>query len=267
MDHLLRDLAPISEAGWSAVEAEAKSRLTTFLAARKLVDFEGPYGWAHPAVTTGRVSGLPFPADGVGAAQRQVRPLLELRAEFSLARSELDDAERGRSDIDLGPLVAAARQIALAENVAVFHGFGAGQVTGITEASSHAPVPLGDDVQRYPDVVAKAANELRQSGIGGPYGLAIGPDGYAGIIEATEHGGYLLLDHLRQILGGPLVWAPGVDGAVMVSLRGGDFVLTCGQDISVGYLSHSASEVRLYLEESLTFRVVEPDAAVALQRP
>jgi uncharacterized linocin/CFP29 family protein len=102
-----------------------------------------------------------------------------------------------------------------------------------------------------------------EAGIGGPYGLAIGPEGYTGIIETTEQGD-LLLDHLRQILGGPVVWAPGVDGAIVVSLRGGDFVLEVGQDLSVGYLDHTAETVRLYFEESFTFRVLESDASVCL---
>jgi uncharacterized linocin/CFP29 family protein len=112
--------------------------------------------------------------------------------------------------------------------------------------------------------VARAVNTLLSSGIAGPYGLAIGPDGYTGIIESTEHGGYLLLDHLRNILGGPVVWAPGVEGAVVMSLRGGDFVLEVGQDLSIGYLDHDAQVVRLFLEESFNFRVLEPEAAVPL---
>jgi uncharacterized linocin/CFP29 family protein len=265
MDHLLRDLAPISDAGWKAIEDEAKARVTTFLAARKLVDFDGPHGWEHSSTPTGRVTALSAPGEGVGARQRQVLPLVELRAQFILPRSELEDVERGREDVDLGPLDAAAHHIALAENVAVFHGYGPGQIRGITQASSHEPIPLADDMERYPTSVSMALDRLRQAGIGGPYGLAIGPEGYAGIIETTEHGGYLLFDHLRQILGGPLVWAPGVEGAVVVSLRGGDFRLTCGQDLSIGYLSHTGEEVTLYLEESLSFRVLEPDAAVALR--
>ena len=95
-------------------------------------------------------------------------------------------------------------------------------------------------MEQYPKVVAQATDVLRQAGIGGPYGLAIGPEIYTGIVETTEHGGHLLLDHLRQILGGPLVWAPGVQGGVVLSLRGGDFVLDSGQDLSIGYLDHDA---------------------------
>jgi uncharacterized linocin/CFP29 family protein len=69
---------------------------------------------------------------------------------------------------------------------------------------------------------------------------------------------------LRKILAGPLVWAPGVQGAAVVSMRGGDFLFESGEDISIGYEHHDAESVDLYLEESFSFRVVTPEAAVAL---
>jgi len=75
----------------------------------------------------------------------------------------------------------------------------------------------------------------------------------------------MVLDHLHRILGGGTVLrAPGVDGAVVASLDGGHFVLELGQDIAVGYSHHDADAVTLYLEESFSFRVLEPDAATAL---
>lgn len=265
MDHLLRSHAPLSEEAFEVVDQEARSRLTTQLAARKLVDFDGPGGWERSAVDVGRAEAISSPADGLSARRRLVQPLVELRAEFSVARSELDDLARGAADPALDDLDRAASQLGFAENVAVFHGYGAGGIGGITEASSHEPVSLDVDFERYPNVVGHAVEQMRRVGIDGPYGLAIGPVGYNGIVETTEHGGYLLLDHLRRILEGPVVWAPGLEGAVVLSLRGGDFVLSCGQDLSIGYLSHDRDEVRLYLEESFTFRVLEPDAAVVLR--
>lgn len=60
------------------------------------------------------------------------------------------------------------------------------------------------------------------------------------------------------------MWAPGLDGALVMSKRGGDFVLDVGQDLSIGYVRHDAELVTLYLEESFSFRVTEPDAAIAL---
>jgi uncharacterized linocin/CFP29 family protein len=266
MNHLYRELAPISDAAWAQLEQEAKSRLVTHLAGRKLVDFAGPHGWDYSATNLGRVSSVASPAEGVSALQRCLLPLVELVAEFRVARVQLDDADRGASDLDFEELDEAARQIALGENVTIFHGYQAGGLQGITERTSHAPLAIEDDMEHYPRVVARATDILRRSGVAGPYGLAIGPEIYTGIVETTEHGGYLLLDHLRQILDGPLVWAPGVQGGVVLSLRGGDFVFDSGQDLSIGYRDHDADVVRLYLEESFTFRVIEPDAAVALRR-
>jgi uncharacterized linocin/CFP29 family protein len=265
MDHLYRDLAPISELAWSQIEDEAKSRLVTHLAARKLVDLNGPHGWGHSATELGRVSEVASPAEGVSATQRRVLPLVELRAEFRVSRLEIDDADRGAGDIELQELDEAVRQIALAENVSVFHGYAAAGILGITESTSHPPIAIEADMEQYPKVVARATDLLRRSGVGGPYGLAIDPEIYTGIVETAEHGGYLLLDHLRQILGGPVVWTPGVSGGVVLSLRGGDFVLDSGQDLSIGYRDHDADVVRLYIEESFSFRVIEPDAAVTLQ--
>jgi uncharacterized linocin/CFP29 family protein len=264
MNHLYRELAPISDSGWDLIDDEAKSRLTTNLAARKLVDFVGPHGWTHSAVNLGRTESINGPAEGVSAAQRRVLPLVEIRAEFKVSRVQLDDADRGATDIDLEELDEAARQIAVGENGSVFHGYQAAGIRGITESTSHAPVLHGANLEKYPTSVAQAVDALRQSGIDGPYGMAICPETYTRIVESTEHGGHLLLDHLQKILGGPLVWSPGVDGAVVMSLRGGDFVLESGQDFSIGYLDHDADVVRLYIEESFNFRVLEPDAAVAL---
>lgn len=265
MNHLHRETAPISDTGWDAIDEDAKSRLTTYLAARKLVDFAGPHGWSHSATNLGRIAEISGPAEGVSAAQRRVLPLVEVRAEFKISRVQLDDADRGATDIDFEELDEAVRQIAIGENVAVFHGYQAAGIQGITERTSHAPIVHAEDMSKYPTSVARAVDALRQSGINGLYGLAICPETYTRIVETTEDGGHLLLDHLHEILGGPLVWAPGVDGGVVVSLRGGDFVLDSGQDFSIGYLDHDVDVVHLYLEESFSFRVLEPDAAVALR--
>jgi uncharacterized linocin/CFP29 family protein len=264
-DHLLRHLAPISDAAWSAIEDDVKPRLAVQLAGRKLVDFTGPSGWEHSATNLGRSQSIAGPSADITAAQRLVLPLVEMRAEFTLSRRELEDVERGARDVEFAALDDAAHRFALAENRAVFHGYPAAGVQGIVEASSHDPIPLDADPDRYPAAVARAVDVLRNSGVGGPYGIAIAREIYTEIAETAEHGGFPLFDHLREILGGPVVWAPGIECGVVVSQRGGDFVFDSGEDISIGYLSHDADAVNLYLEESFTFRVLEPDAGVTLE--
>jgi uncharacterized linocin/CFP29 family protein len=265
MNHLLRSLAPITDSGWELLDREAREHLTPALAARKLVDFAGPRGWEHSATNLGRTTAVASaPSEGVDAVQRRVLPLAELRASFTVSLSELRDHDRGAVGVGLEELDEAARRIAVAENVAVFHGWTDASIAGITDTSPHKALPLDKNADTYPRPVAGAVERLLESGISGPYGLALGRDEYTRVAETAEHGGYPLFDHLHKILGGPIVWAPGVKGAVVLSLRGGDFLFESGQDLSIGYERHDAEAVDLYLEESFSFVVATSEAAVAL---
>lgn len=280
MDELRQNLAPMSDAAWNAVRSTATEVLKVNLAARKLVDFQGPRGWTKSSIKLGRTQTIEPPGRGRGAKARaadgvagvvgrlrRVQPLVELEAPFELSREELDDIGRGARDADLDPLIEAATRIARAEDHAVFHGWAAAGIGGIVERSSHKPLAIPKDYEAYPATVAEATRLLRTAGVDGPYGIALGPRCYTGLVQATAHGGYPVLDLVRQLVGGPVVWAPAVDGAVVVSMRGGDFELTIGQDFSVGYRSHTDAVVRLYLVETMTFRVLTEEAAVHLHYP
>jgi uncharacterized linocin/CFP29 family protein len=265
MSHLLREHAPITDSGWELLDGEARQRLAPALAARRLVDFSGPHGWEHSATNLGRVEPLAAsPQEGVAGQRRRVLALAEMRVNFTVSVGELADQERGAVDVDLASLDEAAHRIALAENIAVFHGWPEADITGIVEASPHERRALGDDPEGYPRAVAGAVEVLLGAGIEGPYGMALGREQYRRVVETAEHGGQLLLDHLRKILDGPIVWAPGVEGAVVLSQRGGDFVFDSGQDLSIGYLRHDDQAVHFYIEESFSFLAATPDAAVAL---
>lgn len=266
MNHLLRELAPVSDLGWQVLDDEARQRLSPALAARRLVDFAGPKGWQHSATNLGRTDSLGAPPlEGVSGLRRRVLPLVEVRADFELARTEARDIDRGADDSDLGALDDAAHRIATAENTAVFGGW-QGAISGIVESTPHDPIQLGEGGDAYPGAVASAVEALLESGVGGPYGLALAPEEYRLVTETAENGGYPLLKHLRKIVEGPIVWTPGVTGAIVLSLRGGDFIFDSGQDVSIGYDSHDTDVVRLYFEESFSFHVATPEAAVALTR-
>lgn len=269
-NHLLRDVAPIPAKAWEAIDDEARVRLTSLLAARRLTDWSGPGGWRADRLSLGRTSAVDGPPPGadVGGArfrQRRVLPLVEVRVPFGVRRDEIDDMQRGATDSKLDDLDRAARDAALIENRAVFHGWPAAGITGMTQQTSHAPAELGEDCTEYPTIVALAVDRMRFAGVGGPFALALSPERYTRIIETTEQGGQLLMDHLTRILGGEVVWAPGIDRGALVSQRGGDFLLEVGQDWSIGYESHDNEVVHLYLEQSFTFLCKEPDAAMAFR--
>jgi len=271
MNRLLRDVAPLSDAAWAAVEEEATRALTTFLAARRIVDFVGPLGWDVACVPTGHTTPIEGFADlGVRARRRRAVELVEIRTPFTLDRGVVEAIDRGADDADLATVVQAAKQAALAEDLAVFHGTPGAQdgsgsgVAGITTTTPNDPIVLDADFAKYPKQVAEAVTTLQEAGVAGPYALALGTKAHVGVIETTENGGYPLLKHLRSILGGPIVWARAVEGAIVISQRGGDIELVSGGDFAVGYSSHDADTVQLYLEESFAVRINTPEAAVAL---
>jgi uncharacterized linocin/CFP29 family protein len=266
MDLLKRKLAPILAEAWKAIDAEATRVLKLNLAGRKIVDFQGPHGWTFAAVNTGRLDLLPDHADpDLNLGIRRVQPLVEVRVPIVLPIMELDSVARGAANPDLAAVVHAAEKVARAEDLAIFGGLRAAGIVGILTASPHAPERLSADVRALPRAVLAAKEKLRQAGVSGPYALVLGTELYDQVFAFTEEG-HPLAKRIEQILvDRPIVRATAIEGGVVLSLRGGDYELTVGQDLSVGYAHHDKHEVELYLTESFTFRVLEPGAAVRLE--
>src|SRR5579862_3295002 len=263
MNNLYRELAPINELAWAQIEEEASRTLKRYLAARRVVDLKGPGGSMLSAVGTGHLKDVKAPSEGILARQREVKPLVELRVPFQLERQTIDDVERGAEDSDWQPLKDAAKKIAFAEDRAIFEGYAAASIEGIRQGTNNPPMTLPADVSHYPDVIAQALNQLRLVGVNGPYSVLLGADAYTALSEASDHG-YPVIQHIQRLVNEEIFWAPSIDGGFVLTKRGGDFELHLGQDISIGYLSHTDRVVSLYLQESLTFLVLTAEASVAI---
>ena len=263
MNNLHRELAPISEAAWGQIEEEAARTLKRHLAARRVVDVVGPKGFDLAAIGPGHVRPIQAPGDGVQATQREAKALVELRVPFELTRQAIDDVDRGAGDSDWSAVKEAACKIAFAEDRAVFDGYAAAGIEGMRQAASIPAVPLRAKVKASPDVEAQAVSHLRLAGVNGPYTVVLGAAAYTAVSGGSDEG-YPVLRHIRSLIDGEIIWAPAIEGGVVLSTRGGDFQLDIGQDISIGYLDHSKTTVELYLQETFTFRVLTTEAAVVL---
>src|SRR5579864_3364028 len=122
MNNLHRELAPISDVAWAQIEEEITRTFKRHIAGRRAVDVRGPVGTGLSAVGTGHLRAIATPGDGILANQREVKALVELRIPFDLERQAIDDVERGANDSDWEPAKDAARQIAFAEDGAIFEG-------------------------------------------------------------------------------------------------------------------------------------------------
>jgi uncharacterized linocin/CFP29 family protein len=266
MNNLHRELAPISDAAWAQIEEEASRTLKRYLAARRVVDVEGPQGTTLSAVGTGHLNRIEAPAEGILARQRIVKPVVELRVLFELDRGQIDDVERGANDSNWQPVKDAARRIAFAEDRAVFEGYPAAGIEGVRRGTSNPIMTLPTDLRDYPDVIAQALSQLRLVGVNGPYSVVLGADAYTGLSETRDHG-YPVLEHIKRLVSGEIIWAPAIAGGFVLTTRGGDFDLHIGQDVSIGYSSHTDVAVTLYLQETFTFLLLTSEAAVALAPP
>jgi uncharacterized linocin/CFP29 family protein len=266
MNNLHRELAPISDAAWADIEEETTRTLKRYLAGRRVVDVHGPGGVGLSAVGTGHLKTIAAPGDGVLARQREVKALVELRVPFELDRQQIDGVERGSSDSDWQPAKEAARKIAYAEDRAIFEGYAGAGIGGIRQGTSNPIMTLPADVRQYPDVIAQALNQLRLVGVNGPYSALLSADAYTALAETSDNG-YPVLEHVKKLVKDVIIWAPAIAGAFVLTTRGGDFGLYIGQDVSIGYLNHTESVVRLYLQETLTFLLLTAEAAVALAPP
>ena len=119
--------------------------------------------------------------------------------------------DRGAEDADWQPAKDAAKQIAFAEDRAVFEGYPAA-ASAASGRADNPPVALPADVSEYPTAIARRCSQLRVAGVDGPYSAVLSADAYTEVSETTDHG-YPVIDHIKRLLSGEIIWAPAISGA------------------------------------------------------
>ena len=264
MDILRRSLAPVSQEAWHEIDEQARIIFQNVLTGRRFADVEGPHGVDFGAVSMGRLDlGENQKEDQVRYGIHRMQPLTEIRKSFRLNIWELDNTIRGAGDVNLDELEAAAGDIAGFEEKSIYHGFDKACIKGLKNGSDHKPLSFPDQPQDILKTLTDAIGNLRQSSIEGPYNLILGREQWQKLMVHT--GGYPLRKQVEDLIGGEIILNFYMNEGYLVSARGGDFKLVLGQDLSIGYESHSEKEVQLYITESFTFRVLEPAAVVVLE--
>lgn len=264
MDLLRRDLAPISPLAWEEIDEMAKETLVANLSARKFVDVDGPHGIGHSCVTLGRLSMPKSQKSGkVGYGVHQVQPLVEARVNFSLETWELDNLQRGAKDIELDPLVEACREIARFEEKAIYDGFKDAAIAGLHETVKGGQIAMKLDMDAIVDAVSEGQARMLKEGVEGPASLVVADKLWKFLAHSTPGG--TLRSIIENQIEGPVIYSEFVKDALLVANRGDDLELTVGQDLAVGYHSHTSTEVNLFITESFTFRVVAPEALVGFK--
>ncbi|HKL67606.1 MAG TPA: family 1 encapsulin nanocompartment shell protein [Bacteroidales bacterium] len=258
MNILKKTLAPITDEAWGEIQEQAQEIFDIYLTGRKFVDIDGPHGLEMGAVSTGR---LIMPdnqsKEGINYGTREVVPLIEIRKPFKVNLMELDNINRGAKDADLEDLENAAREIALFEEKLIYKGF-SNHIKGLEASAEGKAVELDDEPDKMLRTLGDQVNEMQKMGVGGPYSLIVNNRKWKAISTLSK--GYPLMKQIKQIIDGQIIVNFSADNSMLVTEREGDYELTIGQDMSIGFDYHDAKEAKLYFTESLAFRVLSPEA-------
>jgi uncharacterized linocin/CFP29 family protein len=259
MDILKKSLAPITDGAWEELKEQTNKFLNIYLTGRRFVDIDGPNGPEMAGVSTGH---LKVPSknktSGINYGIREFIPLVEVRKPFELVLWELDNIDRGASDANLGPLEEAVKDLALFEEKAIYQGFKEGMIKGLEESSENDPVILPEDPNEFLNMVSDQVLSLQKDGVKGPYSIVLKDEKWKKLVTLAK--GYPVLKQLKELIQGQVIVNYSNNNSYLVSEQGGDYELTLGQDISIGYDGHTTEKVKLYLTESFTFQVHSPEA-------
>jgi len=266
MDFLKRELAPIPAEAWIEIDAQAARSLKALLSARKVVDLTGPMGTNFPGVPEGRLEFPPKqPKGGPNYGIHKVHHLVETRIPFELDIAEMDNVVRGAKDVNLSNLEAAAKSIALFEERVVYHGLPEANIKGLKLCTGAECLTIGAKPEQLLEAIAEGITAFTGRSVEGPFAFVVGPKLWSRM--SAHFQGYPVKMQAENILGGPVVLSPYLSGefedeAYLISTRGGDVELILGQDLAIGYESHTPERVKLYFTESFTFRILEPAAVI-----
>jgi uncharacterized linocin/CFP29 family protein len=264
MDILKQQLAPVSGEAWEEIKSEAKRFLTSHLSARKFIEVSEPKGWDYAAVPTGRLY-IPGKQDkkGVVYGIHKVQPLIEPRVMFTLDPWELDNLTRGARDINLDPMEEAAIKLAEFEDTTIYYGLPEASVTGLKDCNTRQKLEFPDQIDDLLSVVSRGITSLSDSAVNGPYSLVVSPDKWQRI--SSHFKGYPLKIQLEQLLGGQVILSHFIKESFLVPAKAPELNLILGQDISIGYESHSEREVHLFFTESFTLQIHDPATLIMIE--
>ncbi|MDY6915983.1 MAG: family 1 encapsulin nanocompartment shell protein [Candidatus Cloacimonadota bacterium] len=259
MNFLKKELAPLTQTAWEKIEEQARITLKNNLTARKFITIAGQQGWDFPGISTGRIKNIKN-RKNMSHGVREFRPVIEVRTEFELDIWEMDNADRGAADIELGPLEAAAEEAAKFEDDVIYNGFKQANIEGLI-AGAEESVTL--DPKNWGKTVSEAVLKMKNSSIKPPYALVLGDDMWKELISEVK--GYPVKRHIENLIDGPIISTPAIKDGLLVQLNSEDIILTPGQDFSLGYQSHTEKKVKLFLTETFTFSIYEPKAVLHLK--
>jgi uncharacterized linocin/CFP29 family protein len=277
-DFRSRDAAPLSPEEWRAIDLAAQDSARGQLVGRRFLALFGPVGPGMEYIEQDRLGpprGAIVSMEGEEEAD-EAPPLAPVRRRalplpllYRDARVYWRDLERTRQTgigLDLSGVVAAAAEVAAAEDRLIFQGDARLGIEGLLTTPDSQGQVLGDWTapgDAYAQI-ARATAQLLQAGHPGPYALVLSPERWARLERVSDLTGTLELVAVERLLRGPVLPSPFVDGGVLLDPSSGNMDLALGIDLSVAYADSEHMNHRLRVLETVVPRVKRPSAILRL---
>lgn len=260
MDYLNRSQAPFGTDLWRRIDEAAIDAARDALTGRRFLEVDGPYGVGLTSIEIGNDDYCRDPGpDEAGAVMSRAISVPMLRKGFRLSVRRIASSTDQGQPLNLDPVEDAAEAVAAREEEMIYYGNPDFGLEGLLSARGRHEIEGGDWAnidQALQDVLA-AVNRLDESGLRGPYALALSPRLYNSLFRRYDGSDVLQLEHISRVCTVGIFKAP-IEGGVLVDPRVG--VLVIGQDLRAGYGSHDGIHHHLYLSESLVLRIDDPKA-------
>lgn len=264
MNFLKRELAPLSQSAWDAIDERAKRVLSSILSVRKFARYNGAKGYDYKAIPTGRLS--VNKSSDVHYGVNLMLPLIEERVNFVVNRWEMDNVSRGAQDIDFKSLEDALYKTVSFAEKSVYNGLDDACIVGLINSSTHDHLILGETAEEVLRNIAGGMFKLKDSYSGNrSFALVVSEDIYTKLNSMGQ--GYDFINKIKEILdGGKIISSKFLDRAILVPFDSEDIELTIGQDYSIGYQEHTETDIKLFVTLTFTFRVTDPTLVVVYDK-
>lgn len=259
MDIFKRNLAPISDRAWDEINERAEIVINSQLTTRKSLKVKGPMGLDYTSIPTGRLDLLENKNSPVKLGLYQNQSLVETRISFTVSQWELDNVLRGAKDINLDKLEEAAMKISRFEDDLVYNGNKSTNIKGLMqEAGLVKNIEL--EAQAILTSISESIIDLKNAFVEGAFNLIVDKVFYQALNKV--HGSKLLKTIVESIINGQVIVSESIKGGLLIPVNHEDIEFTIGQEYTIGYESHDTKDIKLFLMNSMTLRVLDPNILV-----
>lgn len=264
-DYLGRDDAPFGEDVFARLDEIVVSVAKAQLSARRILEIEGPYGFALKSVPLNDE----VVSDGdVKVLSSPTLPLPLIETGFRLSARDLATFEATGFSLDTESVARAAMAAAEAEDALVFEGEKKLGISGLLTVEGALSVKLGnlDEIGTAANDIIAALTTLDRAGFHGPYLLALAPELYNLLYRLLPQNFQTEMQYIESIVGSKVVKAAGIKKGGVLLAEGRQYAsMVIGQDMSAGFVGPSGPDYEFKIIESIAPRIRVPASICALK--